>query len=116
MARVLLIDDDADQLEMRKLIFEHQGHAVAAASSVDEAERSFREGPPDCILMDLRVPKAKDGFALIRGFRASPGFTGRILVLSGFPSDILGTPEASLVDEVLTKPVRSDVLLKFVQG
>ena len=116
MARVLLVDDDGDQLEIRKLICVHHGYIVEAASSIEEAANSFQKDPPDCIVMDLRLPKAEDGLALIRGFRASPRFTGRILVLSGFPGDIRGTPEAALVDAVLTKPVRSDALLRLIHG
>ena len=116
MARVLLIDDDRDQLDLRKLIFEHHGHVVSVAFNVEQAETAFHSHAPDCIVMDLRLPKAEDGLALIRAFRGACGFRGRILVLSGFPSDICGTPDESLADRVLTKPVRSDVLLALVDG
>ena len=115
MARVLLIDDDRDQLEVRRLIFEHRGHAVAIAMGSAEAGRVFESHNSDCIVMDLRLPKAEDGLALIRAFHGSPSFAARILVLSGYPADIRGTPEESLVEAVLTKPARSSELLERVE-
>ena len=37
MARILVVEDDPDQLEMRKLILEHAGYEVAAAQNAAEA-------------------------------------------------------------------------------
>ncbi len=116
MARVLLIDDDRDQLEIRALIFTHHGHVVDAASNAVDAIRIFQEAQPDCVVMDLRIPILADGLRLIRAFRGTPAFAGRILVLSGFPADLDGTPEASMIDEILAKPVRSDILLRLVKA
>ncbi len=111
MARVLLVDDDPDQLDLRSRIVSHHGHTVWIAGTAQEAERAFLENTPDAVVMDLRIPDLANGLALIRTFRASPAFGGRILVLSGFPNDLRGTAEESLVDHVLTKPTRTEVLL-----
>jgi len=116
MARVLLIDDDRVQVEIRALNFSISGHQVRVASGVEQATREFETEEPDCIVMDLRLPAASDGLNLIRMFRASPTFTGRVFVLSGFPRDLQGTAEAALVDAILTKPVRTEALLALLGG
>ena len=113
MARVLLVEDDHDALALRKLIFESQGHRVAAASSADQARENFHADPPQSVVMDLRLPDVEDGVALIREFRAaSPKL--RIIVLAGWPRDLDGRSERALVDVILSKPVRSEVLLHAI--
>ncbi|MEO7144164.1 MAG: response regulator [Bryobacteraceae bacterium] len=113
MARVLLIDDDADQLEIRGLLAERAGHSVASALDAASARECFTRFQPEVVVMDLRIPKSEDGLALIREFRAARPLT-RLMILSGFTADFTGRPEAALVDEVLAKPVRSARLLELV--
>jgi DNA-binding response OmpR family regulator len=108
---VLLVDDDADSLELRRLIFAAHGHRVHAAQDPAAAREKFLADPPHAVVHDLRLPSTEDGLALIRAFRAlSP--TVRLIVLSGWPADLENRPERALVNAVLTKPVRSESLLK----
>src|SRR5580700_6998999 len=111
MARLLLVDDDPAGLEIRKLVLEREGHTVTLAGNVPEALSSFRSVTPDTVVMDLRLPLAEDGLGLIRTFRSlQPGV--RIVILSGCSTDLDRKEEAGMVDEILTKPVRSERLLK----
>jgi len=113
MARLLLVDDDAAGLELRQLILERQGHQVFAAADVAAARSLFFNTSPDGVVLDLRLPETGDGLALIREFRAAaPGL--RIVVLSGWTPDLDGKPEAGMVDELLSKPVRSARLVSAV--
>jgi CheY-like chemotaxis protein len=113
MARVLVVDDDPAGLEIRKLVLEREGHQVTLAGCVAEARAHFRAIAPDTVIMDIRLPLAEDGLTLIREFRAlQPGV--RIVVLSGCSTDLDRREEAGMVDEILTKPVRSERLLKSV--
>jgi len=111
MARALLVDDDAAALDLRKVILEREGHQVWFASEVDSARALFAETQPDCVVLDLRLPEAKDGLALIREFRAAAPDV-RIIVLAGWPLDIEGTPEAQMVNLVLAKPIRTATLVE----
>ena len=115
MARVLVVDDDAAGLDLRKLILEREGHHVAIASDPARARALFAETPPDTVILDLRLPEAADCLALIREFRGAA--TGvRIIVLSGWPLDLEGTPEAQTVDLVLSKPIRTAALISALGG
>jgi CheY-like chemotaxis protein len=112
MARVLLIEDDADQLRIRKLVLEAAGHNVAAAGSVQAATAAFDAGV-EAVIMDLRLPREEDGLELIRRFRAASRHV-RIIVLSGWMPDVASLPEASLVDAWAAKPVPSRKLLDLL--
>ena len=115
MARVLLVDDDAAALDLRKLILEREGHQVSAASDPDHARALFAGAEPQIAIVDLRLPEAANGLALIRDFRAaSPGV--RIVVLSGWPLDLEGTPEAAMVNLVLAKPIRTATLIDALRN
>src|ERR1700676_3526925 len=108
--RVLLVDDESAGLELRKLIFEREGHQIFAATDPVRALALFTEVQPDCVVLDLRLPDAADGLALIRELRgASP--VVRIIVLAGWPPDLEGAPEAQMVNEILAKPIRTAALL-----
>jgi len=113
MARLLLVDDDTAGLELRKLILEREGHQVSTAGDVAAARLLFSKTNPDSVVLDLRLPETEDGLALIREFRAAaPGL--RIVVLSGWTPDLDGKPEVQMVDELLSKPLRSALLVSAV--
>jgi len=114
MARVLLVDDDAGASEIRKMLLERDGHQVSTATGAAIAREQFDQMSPECIILDLRLPSPEDGLALVREFRqAKPDV--RIVVLAGWRADLEGRPEQQLVDEVLSKPVRSERLITAVR-
>jgi CheY-like chemotaxis protein len=104
---VLLVDDDAQQLAIRKLLLEAAGHQVAAAESAPEATR--------LLLMDLRLPKLKDGLSLIRSV-GERCLAAKIIVLSGWTEDLCDLPEEQLVSRVLGKPIRHEHLLEAINA
>jgi DNA-binding response OmpR family regulator len=114
MSRVLLVDDDTDALELRKLIFENHGHDVTSAHNACLAREQFCAAPPDSVILDLRLPDTEDGLSLIREFRAASRQL-KIVVLSGCCGDLDGRTESSLVDLILSKPVRSELLLNAIR-
>jgi len=113
MAKILLVEDDADQRLIRRLVLEKYNHSVAEAESPAEALRSLSAQTPDCILMDLRLPEAEDGLALIRDIRAQAPLVP-LLVLSGYLADLKSAPEAASVNAMLQKPVRTEHLLRTI--
>jgi CheY-like chemotaxis protein len=103
MARILVVEDDASQLEIRKQILEHAGHEVVTAQDASEALERWTGCP--VVLMDLRIPEPEDGLRLIRAIAGA----ARIIVLSG------GEVDRTLpVDEFLTKPCPSRRLLASI--
>lgn len=56
MAKILLVEDDAIQIELIKKNLEPQGHIVIVAKNGQEGIKIAREGSPDLILMDMIMP------------------------------------------------------------
>jgi len=103
MARILVVEDDTDQLGMRKQILEHAGHEVVAAETAAEAIQ--RLAGCQIIVMDLQIPTREAGLGLIQAASGS----ARIIVLSGAAAD-----SELPVDEFLTKPCSSKRLLEAI--
>jgi two-component system response regulator GlrR len=110
MARILLVDDDPDQLEVRRMLFQQAGHEVYTAVDAGTALDVLDRAAPQLVVTDLRLPQVEDGLALIRAMRQRAAAV-RIVVLSGWPSDIEQLPEAGLVDAIVGKPARTNRLL-----
>jgi CheY-like chemotaxis protein len=103
MARILVVEDDASQLEIRKQILEHAGHEVVTAQDASEALERWQGCP--IVVMDLRIPETEDGLRLIQTIAGR----ARIIVLSG------GQVDSTLpVDEFLRKPCPSRRLLESI--
>jgi CheY-like chemotaxis protein len=112
---VLIVDDDAQQLAIRKLLLEAAGHEAAMAGSAPEAECLLEELRPDLLLMDLRLPRLEDGLSLIRSV-GERRLTAKIIVLSGWTEDLCDLPEEKLVSRVLGKPIRHEHLLAAINA
>lgn len=110
MGRLLLIEDDPDQLELRRLILEHAGHRVWAASTPQEALEILVEARPVLVIMDLRLPRTEDGLSLIRALRLRSAGV-RIVVLTGAEENFETSAARSLVDHYFKKPVPSRELV-----
>ncbi len=108
MARVLVVDDDAAALEIRKLVLERRGHEVSTAQDAAAAQAAPRA---DVVVLDLRMPRLEDGLALIREFHRAGV---RVVVLCGNPGDLDGREEAAMIGQVLAKPVKTEVLLAAI--
>jgi CheY-like chemotaxis protein len=102
MAHILVGDNDVEQIVLQKELLEALGYEVSTAMSPAETLRQLEKRRPDLIMIDLRFPRAADGLALIREIRET-GFEKQVIVLSGWPDDIYGTPEEQMVSRVLVK-------------
>ncbi len=113
MCRLLLADDDVQQLGIRKLLLEAAGHEVAVAADAPAARRLLVDLCPDVLVMDLRLPKLKDGLSLIHCVDQQR-LPARIIVLSGWIEELYDLPEEKLVARVLGKPIRNERLLEAI--
>lgn len=113
MARVLLVEDDRDQRELRRILLQRFGHEVDGCTMPLEAEAACATQTPDVVVMDLRLPTADDGRALVRALRARhPKLP--IIVCTGWAEDLEGTAEAAKVQAVMRKPIKSEELVKLI--
>jgi signal transduction histidine kinase len=79
--------------------------------------RAFERDPPDCVLLDVRMP-GLDGFAVCERIRALPGGADVPIVFLTALRDVETFDRALLAgaDDFLTKPVRPTELVVRVQA
>jgi CheY-like chemotaxis protein len=69
--KILVVDDEIDNLELLKTFLESRGARVNAAQSMVEALDCFEKTIPDVLISDIGMPEA-DGFQLIQTVRLLP--------------------------------------------
>jgi PAS domain S-box-containing protein len=70
-ARVLLLDDEKDTLELLATALAQSGLEVRPQTSVRDALEVIREWRPDVVVSDIAMP-GEDGYSFIRKLRALP--------------------------------------------
>lgn len=102
--RVLLVDDDQDEIFLTQRLLEKKNFQVVSVTSVNEALKQIAAQPFDVLITDLHIPDPGDGFAVVTAMRHSQP-QALTLVVSGFP-DVEQSLSAILLqaDEVLVKP------------
>jgi CheY-like chemotaxis protein len=76
--RVVVVDDDVNNLDLLEMIFEQYQAEVKTAGSVDEAIEVIEEWKPDVLISDINMPN-KDGYSLIRSIRIKEAEVGGFL-------------------------------------
>jgi two-component system OmpR family response regulator len=113
LARVLLVDDDHDTLELYSDFLRFSGLHVWTAATVPAAMTSAREHHPDVVVTDISLP-GDDGWTLCRSLRADARTRAcGVIALTGWVHDneLTARAEEAGVDLVLTKPCLPDALL-----
>jgi PAS domain S-box-containing protein len=103
--RVLIVDDDADMVDMLTMAVEGAGHEVRKALDGGSALSTAREFHPDLMLLDLGLP-VKSGIEVATELRHHPEFENtRLVALTGWGQieDRRRCEEAGFNDH-LTKP------------
>lgn len=65
---ILVVDDNADTLDMLTFVLEEYGVQVLRAMSASEALEAIAQFQPDIIISDIAMP-GEDGYSLIRKIR-----------------------------------------------
>jgi CheY-like chemotaxis protein len=116
MAKILVIDDNADLLQMLRLILEERGnhHVTLSADGADGLSRAL-SSPPDLAIVDVMMPGIT-GYDVVRRMREQPQTaTTPILILTarGQMIDRQTALRAGASDH-MAKPVTPQVLLDKV--
>jgi CheY-like chemotaxis protein len=74
--QVLLVDDDADTLQILSVMLADSKATVQTAASVREALEVLEWYQPDIVVSDLAMP-GEDGYSLIRQLRALESENGK---------------------------------------
>jgi CheY-like chemotaxis protein len=64
VAHVMLVDDDADIIEIYRTVLESSGHEVAAAYSAQQAWDVLEQAVPEVLVLDVMMEEFDAGFRL----------------------------------------------------
>ena len=117
MARILVIDDDEQVLDMLYESLMLEGYDVLRASNGEEGLRLYREDPVDLIITDLIMPE-KEGIETIIELRQDfPDV--KIIAISGGgrvgTKDYLHMAKIFGVQRTFNKPVAREQLLDAIK-
>jgi CheY-like chemotaxis protein len=116
MAKILVVDDDPDFVEITSIILENNGFEVVSASDSEEAIEKMRSEKPDLVLLDIMMSQPLDGIEVSRKMLEDDTINKvPIIVVSSitdsphlkeFPSN-----EYLPLDDWITKPAQPEDLL-----
>ena len=126
--KILIIDDDADAVDLIRIALEANNYDVFSAGNGTEGLKLVKEIRPDLIILDVMMDTATEGFQIsyqlrskdpkseYREFSQTP-----IIMMAGISQKLhmKFSPEQDgdylPVDEFLEKPVRVDSLLEKIK-
>jgi CheY-like chemotaxis protein len=119
MARILVVDDDPDFVEITRLILRARGYEVETASSGDMALRMMHATPPHLVLLDVMMATVLDGLNVVHVMRDDPALRDIPIIMassiaSSAMADMFPTDEYIPIDVWISKPVQPDDLLSKV--
>lgn len=112
--KILLVDDDNDDILLTRKSLEKENCEVVSATSVTEALKQIATQRFDVLITDLHMPEPGDGFAVVTAMRHSqPDVLN--LVCSSYP-DVQKSMAAILLqaDDVLVKPFPVEQLTALI--
>ncbi len=116
MARILVIEDNAANLELMSYLLQAFGHAVITATDGEQGEAIARDRLPALILCDLHLPGI-DGFEVARRLKKAPPCSGIPLVaVTAFA--MVGDRDKILTqgfDGYIAKPIDPETFVEQVE-
>ena len=118
-AKVLVIDDEPDLVEMLRMALERQFEVIVAFNGKEGVGKAKAE-KPDAIVLDIMMPE-KDGFAACRELKSDPQTASTpVLILTGV-ADYFGRTKYTKLsgmeieaEDFMSKPVDPNELVSRV--
>jgi CheY-like chemotaxis protein len=114
---ILVVDDNAMNLKLVRVLLSGEGYTVRTAMDADEALKELRAFTPRLILMDIQLP-GMDGLELTRRLKADPR-TRDTLIVALTAYAMKGDYERILAagcDGYVAKPIDTRTLPVVVAG
>jgi CheY-like chemotaxis protein len=108
---ILVVDDNAQNLKLARVVLMSEGYEVLTAVNAEDALLLLRQSRPRLILMDIQLP-GMDGLELTRQLKADPAYRD-ILIVALTAYAMKGDEEKALnagCDAYMSKPIDTTVL------
>ena len=114
--KVLLVDDDQDQLFVRGLLLRENGFEAIEANDLGSAVEKAAAHQPECAVLDLRLPTEAAGLRLIRDLKALNSAIHLFVLTGSRTAQLEKHPEKALVDGVVVKGAPSAELIQKLKA
>ncbi len=116
MKKILIVDDEADIIEILQFVLESQGYECITAFDGEEGLKLAKEANPDLIILDVMMPKM-NGYKISRLLKFDSKYKNiPILMLTARSQETdkaLG--EETGADEYITKPFQIENVVETVK-
>ena len=116
-ARILVVDDVADNVEILRMRLSSLGYEVIVAEDGEQALARVRDDLPDLVLLDIMMPKI-DGLEVVRRLKADatlPFIPVILVTAKAGQKDVVAGLDAG-GDDYLTKPIDHGALVARVRA
>jgi two-component system sensor histidine kinase/response regulator len=114
VARIVLIDDEAELRAVMSEVLASGGHETVLAVDGVEGLAALRRGRPDIVLCDINMPEL-DGFGVLSAIRADPQLASLPFVFLTSEAEVRAGM-LSGADDYLVKPVTAADLLAAIEA
>src|SRR5687768_6309722 len=106
VARILIVDDHEDNVEVIRARLEASGYQIASAADGEEALECVRKSPPDLILLDVMMPRI-DGMEVARQIKADESLPFIPIIMQPALDTVQHKVEGlgAGADDYVTKPI-----------
>ena len=119
MAKILIIDDDPDFVEIMRTVLLAEGHEVKSAFNGPQGLEMMRQDKPSLVLLDVMMSYVLDGLNVSHEMRADPQLRDvPVIMISSIAGSayagMFPTDEYIPIDEWISKPVDPKLLVAKV--
>jgi len=121
MAKVLVVDDDPDFVNIARTILQSQNYEVVTAANGEQALAAMRKEKPDLVLLDIMMSYILDGLDVSREMAKDAELKHipviMVTSLTGARAQVaLPSDEYVPVEEWIHKPIDPDKLLERIEA
>lgn len=111
--KVLVVDDDRRIVKTMCDVLRIKGHDATAAYSGEEGVESAKTDPPDCVLMDIKMPGI-DGIEAMKRINETAPAVPVVLVSAYLTDELTEKAKQAGAYAVLAKPLNISMILSFL--
>ena len=120
---ILVVDDDPDLVETVAMMLESKGCEVGRAYDGVEGEESIKKRRPDLVVLDVMMPRSKDGYVLCSELKVGEDTRNIPIVLLTAVGEAVPTTTythadgmSTEADDYIAKPIDTEGMWNVVSG
>jgi len=120
MAKILVVDDDPDFVEITRMVLEAHNYEVISAADGKEGIARMRRDKPDLVLLDIMMTHPLDGVEVSKEMLDDAELKKIPIIVVSAIADSPHAGEFPMneylhIDDWISKPIQPDVLLNKVR-